>query len=148
MCCLDHSGAEFTLLRSDVPSYLLCSETMLQPKSGSLGRMALGFLSILYFLRGRLRVGVLPRHADDDAGPLVHAGNGAKERAESMGQLWPTVGCGGADKSDHTLDPSISVRMALFPERCTAAMALGICNGSFVSGPNGCAMVFAQLHGI
>src|SRR5712692_2837341 len=118
---------------------------MFQLNSGSLGRMALGFLSILYFLRGRLRVGVLPRHVSNDAGPLVHAGNGAKERTESVGQLWPTVGCGGADKSDHTLDPSISVRMALFPERCTAAMALRVCNGGFVSEPNVCPGVCALL---
>src|SRR5260370_14060998 len=120
MCCLDHSGAEFTLLHADLPSYLLCRETMFRPKSGSLGRMALGFLSILYFLRGRLRVGVLPRHADDDAGPLVHAGNGAKERAESMGRLWAAVGFGGADKSGHTLAPSLSVRVGLVSGRWTA----------------------------
>ena len=121
---------------------------MFRLKSGSLGRMALGFLSVLYFLRGRLRVGVLSRHVSNGAGPLVHAGDGAKERTEGMGQLWPAVGCGGADKSGHALDPSISVRMALFPERCTAAMALRVCNGGFVSEPNGCAVVHAQLHRI
>jgi len=65
-----------------------------------------------------------------------------------VGRLWAAVGRGGADKSGHTLDPSISVRMALFPETCTAAMALRVCNGRFVSGPNGCAVACAQLHRI
>ena len=121
---------------------------MFQPPSGSLGRMALGFLSILYLLRGRLRVGVLPRRVNDGAGPLVHAGNGAKERTEGMGQLWPAVGRGGGDKSGRTLHRSISVRMAVFPEGCTASMALRVCNGGLVARPHGCAMVCAQLHRI
>src|SRR5713101_2998661 len=121
---------------------------MFQLKSSSLGRMALGFLSVLYFLRGRLRVGVLSRRVNNVAGPLVHAGDGAKERTGSMGQLWPAVGCGGADKSGHTFDPSISVRMALFPERRTGAMALRVCDRGSVSEPNGCAVACAQLHRI
>ena len=52
-----------------------------------------------------------------------------------MGQLWPAVGRGGGDKSGRTLHRSISVRMAVFPEGCTASMALRVCNGGVVSGP-------------
>src|SRR5260370_12091860 len=121
---------------------------MFRLKSGSVGRMALGFLSILHFLRGRLCVGILSGHANDGAGSLVHAGDGAKERTERMVRLWPAVGYCGADKSGHTLDSSISVRMALFPERRTVAMALRVFDRGSVSEPNGCPVACPQLHRI
>src|SRR5260370_36850575 len=77
---------------------------MFRLKSGSVGRMALGFLSILHFLRGRLCVGILSGHANDGAGSLAHAGDGAKERTERMVRLWPAVGCGGPDKPGRSRD--------------------------------------------
>src|SRR5260370_4121079 len=106
---------------------------MFRLKSGSVGRMALGFLSILHFLRGRLCVGILSGHANDGAGSLVHAGDGAKERTERMVRLWPAVGCGGADKPRHTLDSSRSVRVALFPHNRTPWTALRVVDPGPVS---------------